>query len=336
MATPCASQRDRALGDFGLRERAAPGDLFDRVAIQVAGGEIHRREDARRILAQHLVDHAHRLDEFAPVGRSQDAEAADAVADRDLVGGLPLAFRLHEPFDRLTFFREALLDPGEREGQRRALTLQPPRQLRDERTRRGRLGSRHVREYEDQASRIFFRDLGQPVCPVIRDVAVALVGGDADGDAPQVLDQRQAEHDRDRPQLAQRERSDGLVGGHEAAESRHVHAPVDVRDQLEHDVITARVSRRWPVQEPGQLPAVRLGQVPPGRSNLLLDQIEIVEEPLAGRSDPSFCHDGRRDELVRLHQNGLVFVEPRQEPVRASLSDQPDATPRCALACSSS
>ena len=130
----CARQRDRALGDFVLRERAAPGDLLDRVAIQVARGEIHRRVDARRILAQHLVDHADRLDELAPVGRSQKAEAADAVADRDLVGGLPLAFRLHELFDRLTFFGQALLEPGERERQRRSLTLQAPRQLGDERT----------------------------------------------------------------------------------------------------------------------------------------------------------------------------------------------------------
>ena len=112
------------------------------------------------------------------------------------------------------------------------------------------------------------------------------------------------------------ERGDGLVGRHEAAEAGRVHAAVDVRDQLEHDVVTARVSRRWPVQQTGQLPAVCPGQVPAGRSNLFLDQIEIVEQPLAGRRDPSFCHDGRRDQLVRLHQDGLVFVEPRQEAVR--------------------
>ncbi len=183
-----ARQRDCALGDFGLRERAAPGDLFDGVAIQVARGEIHRREDARRILAQHVVDFADRLDKFAPVGRSQDAQAADAVGYGDLVGGLALAFCLHEPFNRLTFFRQALLDPGERKRQGRSMTLQTPRQLGDERTGRGRVGSRHVGEHKDQVSRIFFGDLGQPVCPVVRVVAVTLVGGDADGDAPQVLD----------------------------------------------------------------------------------------------------------------------------------------------------
>ncbi len=121
---PSASQRNRAAGDFGLRERAALGDLFDGVAIQVARGEIHGREDARWILSERLIDNTHRLDEVAPVGRSQEAETPDAVPYRDLVGGLSLALRLHEAFDGLTFFGEALLDPGEREGQSRALTLQ--------------------------------------------------------------------------------------------------------------------------------------------------------------------------------------------------------------------
>ena len=130
----CGRKRDCALGDFDLGEGAASGDLFNRVAVQVAGGEIHRREDAGRILAEHLVDTAHRLDEFTPVGRAQNAEAADAVADRDLVGGLPLALRVHEPLDGLALFGEALLDPGEREGQGGALTLQTPSQLSDEGT----------------------------------------------------------------------------------------------------------------------------------------------------------------------------------------------------------
>ncbi len=115
------------------------------------------------------------------------------------------------------------------------------------------------------------------------------------GDAPQVLDQRQAEHDRDRPQLSQRERGNGLVGLHEAPDARHVHPPIDVRDQLEHDVVTARETRRSPVQEPRQLPAVCSGKVPAGQSNLLLDQVEIVEEPLACWRDPAFCDHGRRD-----------------------------------------
>ncbi len=155
---------------------------------------------------------------------------------------------------------------------------------------------------------------------MIRAVAVVLVGGDADGDPPQVLDQRQPEHDRDRPQLSQRERGDGLVGRREAAEARHVHPPVNVREQLEHDVISTRVPRRRPVQQPGQLATVSSREVPTGRPNLLLDQIEIVEEPLARRCDPSFCHDGRRYQLVRLHQDGLVVLKPWQEPVRASLT----------------
>src|SRR3546814_14126904 len=70
-----------------------PFQLFHHVAVAVAGGEIHRRVDAGRIFAQALLDQAAVLDEIAPVDRRQRAQAADAVADRDLIGGLLLRFQ---------------------------------------------------------------------------------------------------------------------------------------------------------------------------------------------------------------------------------------------------
>ena len=85
-----------------------------------------------RILAQLLVDHTHRLDEFAPVHRPQEAQAADAVAHRHLVFGLLPDLRLHQVFDGPTGFGEPLFDPGERQCQGGALPLQPARQLRNE------------------------------------------------------------------------------------------------------------------------------------------------------------------------------------------------------------
>ena len=54
------------------------------------------------------------------------------------------------------------------------------------------------------------------VRPVVGLVAVEPVGGDAGGDAAQILDQRQAQHDRDGPQLAQLQGGHRLVGGDEA------------------------------------------------------------------------------------------------------------------------
>ncbi len=132
---PARASATARLATQSLGERAALGNLFDDVAIAVARGEVHRRIDDRGIFAERLVDDTHCLDEVTPVGRSQNAEAADAVADRNLIGCLPLALRLHQPLDVLAFFRKALLDPGKRESQSRPLPLQPPGQLRDERTR---------------------------------------------------------------------------------------------------------------------------------------------------------------------------------------------------------
>ncbi|MEW5317292.1 MAG: hypothetical protein WDW38_008603 [Sanguina aurantia] len=48
-----------------------------------------------------LLDAAGLLDEVAPVDRRERAQAADAVADRDLVGGLLLRIQLHQVLDRL-------------------------------------------------------------------------------------------------------------------------------------------------------------------------------------------------------------------------------------------
>jgi hypothetical protein len=60
------------------------------------------------------------LDEVAPVHRTQQAQAADAVADRHLCGGLRLVLSLHQLLDRLPAFGQMLLDPGQRQGQRGA------------------------------------------------------------------------------------------------------------------------------------------------------------------------------------------------------------------------
>ena len=123
--------------------------------------------------------------------------------------------------------------------------------------------------------------LHHPLGPVVRQVCVALVGDHARRHAPQVLDQSQAEHDRHRPQLSELQWGDGLVGSDEAVEADGVHSPIDVSNQVQSDAVGPRVSRRRAVPQPRQLPAVRLRQMPPGRPDLLLDQIKIVQQPLA-------------------------------------------------------
>src|SRR5947209_6217964 len=81
------------------------------VAIAIAGVKVHPGVDAGRLGAQRLLDAAQRLDELWPVHRPEQAEAADAVAHRDLVGRLLARFELHQLLDRLPALGESLLDP---------------------------------------------------------------------------------------------------------------------------------------------------------------------------------------------------------------------------------
>ena len=90
-----ACARHLAFGDA-----AALRNLLHHVAVAVTGGKIHLAIDVPRVLAQGLLDNAHRLDELAPVHRAQETEAADAVAHRNLIGGLLLVLRPHQLLDR--------------------------------------------------------------------------------------------------------------------------------------------------------------------------------------------------------------------------------------------
>ncbi len=90
------SQPDRLACNFALGERAGLGYVFDHVTVAVACRKIHFAVYSAGIFAQRLLDHAHGLDELAPVHGTEKSEAADGIADRHLVGGLLLVLRLHQ------------------------------------------------------------------------------------------------------------------------------------------------------------------------------------------------------------------------------------------------
>ena len=76
------------------------GDLLNHVAVAVAGGKTHFAVYTLGILAERALDNAHGLDELTPVGGIQEPETGDAVADGDLIGGLPLVLGPHQFFNR--------------------------------------------------------------------------------------------------------------------------------------------------------------------------------------------------------------------------------------------
>ena len=305
----------RLARDVGFRESRVLRDPLDHVPIAVARREVHLAIDVDRILAQLAVDRAHRLDELAPVDRAQCAQAADAVADGHLIGGLLLRFGLDHQLDRAAAVSEAVLDPGERERKRRRLSLQLACQLGHERTDHPRTRSRHVGNDQDQIRRIALGDVDHPVGPVTGDTVVERAALDARGHAPQVLDQCQAQHDRDPPQLAELERRHRLIRSDESAQALRVDASVGVRDRFEREVVDARQLRRRTVRKPRQLPAVALRQVPLRDADLFFDQVEVVEQPLAGRCDPTVVLHCRGQQIAGGDQHRFVACEAREQAV---------------------
>ncbi len=219
---PCRARRARAriaLRATSLSDRRLVlGDRLDDVAVAVAGREVHPAVEPARILAQRLLDDAHRLDELAPVHRAQEAQAADAVADRDLVAGLLLVFRLDQ-----------LLDREARLGQAAARSRSAATPARRSGPAAGARAPRRRSSPSADSSAPCRRSPGSGSSD--RCSATSIIwsaqasarlrsmrpAGDPHRDAAQVLDQRQAQHDRNRPQLAELERRDRLVGGDETA-----------------------------------------------------------------------------------------------------------------------
>ena len=313
-----ACQPDRHARHLAFGQWAALRHPLRRMAVAITGSEIHPAIGASRILAQRLLDDAHGLDELAPVRRAQKPQAADAVADRDLIGGLLLVLRLDQLLDRQARFGQSLLDPGQRQSQGGALALQTARELRDERADHRRIRARHVGDHQNQALRILLGGLGHLVRPGAGEVSLGPADGDAHADAAQVLDQRQPQHDGDGPQLAQPEGGDRLVGRHEAAETFRVHPTVAMRNGLQRDVVHARTPGRRTLSQARQFAAVALRQVPLGRADLLFDQIEIVEQPFPGRRDPAALRGLLCQQAAHFDQGALVRRQPRQKPVRCA------------------
>ena len=153
-------------------------------------------------------------------------------------------------------------------------------------------------------------------------VALDPRGGDPRTHAPQVLDESQAQHDGDGPQFAQLQRGHRLVGRHETSQALHVHPSIAVRDRFQRDVVHARQARRRAAAQAGQLPAVALRQVPPGRADLLLDQVEVVEQPFPCRDDAAVGRQRLGQKLAGFDQDSFVVGQPREQAIRSPSSRQ--------------
>ena len=211
-------------------------------------------------------------------------------------------------------FHQPLFEPAARQMQHRTLARQTLAEFRHERTGDGKIGFRHVRHHHHEVRRILFRHLLQTIHPQVRQIAILPGDGQPGGDALEIFNQPQAQHDGNGPQLAQFQGTHRLVSGDEGAERSRINLRIHMRDQFEHDVIDARKSGGRAVQEAGQLPAVAPGQMPPGQLNLLFDQVEVVEKPFGGGGDaPAWIYGQGR--AIEGSEDVLVLAQPGQQTV---------------------
>src|SRR4030095_14868899 len=77
------------------------------------------------------------------------------------------------------------------------------------------------------------------------------------------------------------------------------------------------------MRQPRKLAAVFLGQMPLGRTDLLVDQVEIVEQPFRGGSNATVGRDGRSQQIADLDQEAVVLGQAYQKLIANAAWRQP-------------
>ena len=293
-------ERDDLLGDLDLAIHGAPGDDLERVAVAVAAREVHHAVGLGGVLAQDGLGDRDALEELAPVQRVEQPDAGDGVGDGHLVGSLFLLRIGGRDLEHDSFCREASLQPGV---DRLASGLQLTEPLGEPHEESGRhVAGLGVDRCEQRGQRrgVVLRTEDQALGPAV----AVLLGTHRDDHRPreasEVLDQRDAEHDRDRPHFADRQRRDLLVAADKPQQVLLVDAGVGVRDDIEQCLVDAREAVPFAADQPRKLEAVVGREVLVDQQDLLLDQVEVVEQPLTcGRGASSQPGGGRQFAVVR-------------------------------------
>ena len=255
-------------------------EALDGMAVMVARGEIHVRIDACRVAPQRLLDHARGLDKGVPVDAFDRAQAGQAVGERGRIQRLRLAVARGQCVEGEAVVGQAGADPFQHLGQGGAPPLQALRQFGDE----GRLHrldrARHVGHLQDQVAGTLLGGIDHARGPFAGQLALLPGVDQARGQAAQVLDQGQAQHDRKCPQLAEGEHGALLVGADEMRQACFLDQAVALGDEFEAQVVNARLPR---CSQARQRAAVGARQVMARGADLLVDQVVVVEQRFGGR-----------------------------------------------------
>jgi len=109
-----------------------------------------------------------------------------------------------------------------------------------------------------------------------------------------------------------------FVCGDEPIQAVEIHATVYMRDQLQGHDVGARRTGVGRAGQPRQLSAVRRRQISAGQPDLILNQIEIVQQPLCRRRDAPIAGHRGGDQVIGLDENAFVVVQARNQMVAAA------------------
>ena len=255
-------------------------------------------------------------DDVGPVCIADRAQRGHGIADTQVVG------RLVRTLLRLGCgrVRQQAAQPGPGLARRAVVGggpafLQPLGQLAQE----GAADAAHL-EQGEQAVEVGAAVTRDVVTTEVGKFARGLVARHPFGEAAQVLDQQHPQRGRQRPQLAEVERTRLLVAREELAEQALVESAVGVRDEGPGDAVDARQAREWLVEQHGQGPEVAARQALLDFLQLRLDQMKVVEQPLGRRADvvPGALLVG--DVAVCFAQRADVAAQTRHEGARRRCS----------------
>ena len=283
-------------------------ELLNRLALAIAAEKIHLRVDAGRVAAQHVFDEADRLDVLTPVDGRAQPQAGDRVGHRGLARRLPLMLGADDVFGHRVALEHVHFERGAQRRSAHVVFAGAVQHLHDVGVVRA-LGNRH-------------RGVGRRGVEAQHVRVGGAAGGAADqdlvGQPAQVLDQRELEHARPRPQLADGQRRDALVTVEEVRELRQVEPAVAVAQQLHGHGVGARLAGVIARDERRQLPVVAQRQVLADLDDFRRDQMEVVEEPLGGRRDERTMAHVFGQDAVRVSQHPLVVAQARIDAARAA------------------
>ncbi len=311
----------RQAGDLELGAGRGPGEVLDRVTVLVAGREVHGSEG--RAGPQGDVDEADALEEVGPVEGRHHSHAGDHVADRHVHRGLVLVLGLDELVRRLSAGGDLLVEPPQRGSRLRILITQALHQL----DREGGGPGSGVEPLERERSTGAATQAEEIVREGVGGLAGRASGDDALGQPTQVLHEHDAEGDRDGPQLADGQGLGPLKSADEALEGLGLEAAVGVRDEGPGQSEHAGIPLQRALRELGQLAVDPRRQVLPDLPHHRVHHVEVVDEPLRGRSRRPFVADHRRDLSIALEQNTSAVSDSGREAA-AGLSPGQDPIER--------